>query len=134
VNAKYALDLLRDAGAAVPAHDLRIGARSQALLSIEAPDQWLLGEYVLRAPEPVGVPAPDVVVHREVVLALLGDRAVVDALVGVVARIGCRVGEAAEGDVHLARREHGAVDEVGLARAQPLAERMEELVRRLEAD
>ena len=122
VQAEDALDFAGDADAAIPAHDLGVGARAQPLSPIEAADERVLREHVLRAPEPIRVPAPDVVAHRQVVLALLADRAVVDALVGVIARVGRAGGEAPERQVHLARREHRAVDEVGVLRAQPRAE------------
>src|SRR5205823_12990654 len=108
---EHALELLGDAGAAVPAHDLRVGARAQTPAAIEPADERVLRKYVFRAPEPIGVPAPDVVVDGEIVLALLADRAVVDVLVRVIARIGRTRREAAEREVHLARREHRAVDE-----------------------
>src|SRR5215470_2320266 len=101
MQADHALEFLRDADTAVPAHDLRVRARAEPLASVETAYERVLREQILRAPEPVGVPAPDVVVHREVVLALLGDRAVVDVLVGVIAGVWRRIGEAAERDVHL---------------------------------
>src|SRR5438067_4156756 len=87
MQAEDALDFAGDADAAIPAHDLGVGARAEAASAIEAADERVLREHVLRAPEPVRVPAPDVVAHRQVVLALLADRAVVDARVGVIARV-----------------------------------------------
>src|SRR5205085_10675531 len=78
VQAEHALDFPRNANAAVPAHDLRVRARAEALASIDSPHDRVLREHVLRAPEPVGVPAPDVIAHRQVIVALLADRAVVD--------------------------------------------------------
>ena len=122
MQAEDALDFAGDADAAIPAHDLGVGARAQPLSPIEAADERVLREHVLRAPEPVGVPAPDVVAHRQVVLALFADRAVVDALVGVIAGVRRGGGEAPERQVHLARREYCAVDEVGVLRAQARAE------------
>jgi hypothetical protein len=59
-------------------------------------------------------------VHRQVILALLGDRAVVDVLVAVIARIGRGVAAAPERDVQPVRRKNGAVDEVGIASVQVL--------------
>src|SRR5256885_9118440 len=101
VQAEDALDFARDADAAIPAHDLGVGARAQPLSPIEAADERVLREHVLRAPEPVRVPAPDVVAHRQGVLALLADRAVVDALVGGIARVRPAGGEAPDAKVHL---------------------------------
>src|SRR5687768_16328680 len=65
MQAEHALELLRHADAAVPAHDLRIGFRAQSGAPINAPHQWILSKYILRAPEPVGVPAPQVVVDLD---------------------------------------------------------------------
>src|SRR5690606_30992607 len=73
MQADEALHLLREAEAAVPAHDLRVGARAEPLLAVKPADERMLGEDVLRAPEPVGVPAPQVVVGGEVVLLALRD-------------------------------------------------------------
>jgi hypothetical protein len=77
----------------------------------------VLHEEYARAPEPVGVPAPDVIECGEVVLLPLADRAVVDVHEGVVARVGRLVGEFADDQIHLVRREHDAVDEIDRARA-----------------
>src|SRR6185503_1076413 len=99
VQAEQPLDFLRRADAAVPAHDPGVGLRAEPRFPIdELPQKRVLREHVLRAPEPVGVPAPQIVLHREVVLPLLGDRAVVDALVRVVARVRRGLAEAAERD------------------------------------
>src|SRR2546421_10085504 len=62
MKADHALELLRDARAAIPAHDLGVGARAQASATIDAAHEGILSEDVLRAPEPAGVPAPDVAV------------------------------------------------------------------------
>src|SRR5690606_134001 len=126
VQAEQALNLLRHAGPAVPAHDFRIGARAEPRLAAdEPPDERVLREDVLGAPEPVGVPAPQVILDGEVVLALLADGPVVDVLERVVARIGCGFREMTQGDVHLPGPEHRAVDEVDGARVQLALERLE---------
>src|SRR5512144_219250 len=66
---------------AVPAHDPLVRDRIEPRASERAPHQGVLRADVLRAPEPVGVPAPEVVARGEPVLGALADRAVVDALV-----------------------------------------------------
>ena len=68
-----------------------------------------------RAPEPVGVPAPDVVLDGQHVLGALVDGAVEDLLPGVVAgtRAAGVVGEPAQREVLVVAGEHGAVDEIG---------------------
>lgn len=65
-----------------------------------------------RAPEPVGVPAPQVVADGQPVAAAVPDRLVVDAHAGVVGGVGRAVGEAADREVHLARAEEDPVHEV----------------------
>src|SRR5215510_15662093 len=91
---------------AVPAHDLLIRDRVQAVAAVHPPQQRMLRTDVLRAPEPVGVPAPQVVANLEEIAPALADRAVVDALVGIVARVGRGLDEAPAAEIELARREH----------------------------
>src|SRR5262249_12830220 len=45
--------------AAVPPHDALVMTRPQAFAAVEAAQDRVLRADVLRAPEPVGVPAPD---------------------------------------------------------------------------
>ncbi len=72
----------------------------------------MLGAEVLRTPEPVGIPAPQVAEGAEIVLLALADREVVDVVEGVVAGRPRLVAEAADADDLLARTEHDAVDEI----------------------
>src|SRR5204863_1485713 len=92
------LDPAPRADAAVPANDFCVGARSQALFPVDSSYQGMLRENVLRAPEPVGVPAPQIVVHREVVLAFSAYGLVVNLLVRVIAGVGRGIGEASQRD------------------------------------
>src|SRR5207253_7924235 len=78
----------------------------------------MLRENVLRAPEPVGVPAPQVVVDREVVLAFSAYGLVVNVFVRVIAGVGRGIGEASQCDEKLPGIENGAVYEVGFPRFQ----------------
>src|SRR5207344_3084853 len=45
--------------AAGPSHDALIGPRAETAAPVEPAQQWILRTDVFRAPEPVGVPAPD---------------------------------------------------------------------------
>src|SRR5690625_7502844 len=65
-----------------------------------------------RAPEPVGVPAPQVVVDAERVGRLVLDRAVVDLLTRVVAGVRRVVAEGRDGEVHLVRGEDDPVERI----------------------
>ena len=100
------------------------------MLAAEQPAHpGLLRADVLRAPEPVGVPAPQVVAGRQPVGAALVQRAVVDALEGVVARRRCLVDEARDVQHQVAGAEHDPVDEVRrrvAGRVASLRERGEE--------
>src|SRR5947209_9386001 len=91
----------------------------------------MLRENVLRAPEPVGVPAPQVVVYREVVLALSAYGLVVDVFVRVIAGVGRGIGEGSQGDEKLPGIENGAVYEVGFPRFQSSLQLAEKRVRRI---
>ena len=64
------------------------------------------------APEPVGIPAPQVVADGQEVLLVPPDRLVVDLLAGVVAAPWRDVAESPDGEVQLVGRERGAVDEI----------------------
>src|SRR5208282_2071407 len=97
------------APAAVPAHDLLIGDRVQPLAVVEPSQQRMLRAEVLRAPEPVGVPAPQIIVHAQAVAAAFADRTVVNLLEGVITGV---VGAGDEGtarQVELTRCEHDAI-------------------------
>ena len=138
--AAYARSLGRELRAAVPGDDLPVDVTAQLVLRPEAPDERLLRAEGTRAPEPVGVPAPDVVVDGEQVFPLARDRAVVDVHAGVVAR-GHRAAvghHLAEREVLLGCREHRAVEEVhGYAipflRLHDLGDGIGHLLRRVEA-
>ncbi len=76
----------------------------------------VLGPEGARAPEPVGVPAPQVVLDGEQVALAVLQRAVEDLLTGVVAGVGradrALVGPPGQGQVQLAGLERGAVETV----------------------
>jgi hypothetical protein len=57
-------------------------------------------------------------VYGKVILTLLGDRAVIDVLVGVIAGVRRRIAEPAERDEKPLRRKNRAVYEIGSALAQ----------------
>ena len=117
----------RQADPIVPAHDLLIGNRVQPAPPEQQPHRQVLYENVFRAPEPVGIPAPDVVTHTEEVLLALADRAKVHLEPGVIAGVGGVVDAAAERQVHLVCAENRAVDKIGVTPAG-LADRGEILV------
>ncbi len=89
--------------------DLPVDVRAEPALGPQPPHQRLLGAERARAPEPVGVPPPQVVAHGEQVALALLQRAVEDLLTRVVAGAGAgavgvlveRVGPPAEGQVRL---------------------------------
>src|SRR4051812_35363008 len=74
MKSEHALELSRQADARIPSHDLRVRARAEPLPSVDTANERVLRKNVLRAPEPVGVPAPDVIVDRQPVFGLLRDR------------------------------------------------------------
>ncbi len=81
-------------------------------------DQRSLHAEASRAPEPVGVPPPQVVADGKEILLVPPDRLVVDLLPGVIAAPGRDVAERPDGQVQLARRERDPVDEVRAVTAQ----------------
>jgi hypothetical protein len=119
---------IRDLPARGGAHPARVGARIQPLRPEQPAHQRVVGAEVARAPEPVGVPAPQVVRRGQVVVAARPQGLPVDVLVAVVAAPGRVADEAADAEHLLAAREHHAVDEIGRAGAGVL-QGIEELVR-----
>ena len=108
-------------GQAVPAVEgdqPAVGVRAAVPARPGAADHRVLHPERPRAPEPVGVPAPQVVADGEEVLLRAADRLVVDALPGVVAEPRRHVAERADGQVHLVEAERGAVHEVRPVPAQ----------------
>ncbi len=108
---------LRELQACVPSHHARVGARVQPLPAEQAPHPGMLRPEVLGAPEPIGVPAPQVVGRAQVVDFGIEQRAVVDALAGVVAGGRRVIDEAAAVEHQRARRERHCIDKVGVALA-----------------
>ena len=104
-----------DVVAVLEGDDLPVDVAAQLALRPEPADHRLLRTERPRAPEPVGVPPPQVVVDgQDVPLALL-QRPVEDLLSGVVARMRLSHNEvrpAAERQVDLVVGEHDAVEEV----------------------
>ena len=129
-------------GQAVPAvegHQPAVGVRAAVPARPGAADHRVLHPERPRAPEPVGIPAPEVVADREEVLLRAADRLVVDALPGVVAEPRRHVAERADGQVHLVEAERGAVHEVRPVPAQAavpgdLRDRLHARVRVVEAE
>src|SRR5207302_11190844 len=102
----------RQAPAAVPAHHLLVEDRVEPLAAVEPAQQRMLRADVFRAPEPVGVPAPEIIADGQIVARAFADRAVVDPFVGVVTGIRRAVDEGPPGEIELAGREDHAVEEV----------------------
>ena len=100
------------ANAAVPAHDALIRDRVEPLPSQKTAHERVLRADVLRAPEPVGVPAPQVIAGAQKVGRALADRPVIEVQVRVIAGVRGGVGKAAEREVELVRRERGAVQKI----------------------
>ena len=98
--------------AAVEGDEPVVDVRAAPASGPDASHPRVLGAERRRAPEPVGVPAPQVVVHGEAVRLPPLDRAVEHVLAGVVGGGPGLVGEAGEGQVHLAGRERGGVEAV----------------------
>src|SRR6185437_1639985 len=73
--------------------ELPVDVRTPVLARPETADRLVFQAERARAPEPVGVPAPDVVLDREEVLAVPLQRLVVDLLAGVVAGPGRLIAE-----------------------------------------
>ena len=104
---------------AVEGHDAAVDVRPAVAARPEPADHRVLHAQRARAPEPVGVPAPQVVADGQVVDGPLLLGAVEDLLAGVVARGDAgrqRVDELPGGQVLLPRVEDGAVEEVDLPR------------------
>ena len=101
--------------AAVPAHHALIEARAQPFAPQHSSQQRVLRAEILRAPEPVRVPPPQIVAGGEVVLLPVAQRAVVDVLERVVAGVGRLRDEAGGAEHEVVGREGHAVHEVGVA-------------------
>ena len=118
---------------------LAVDVRATVLARPEAADHLVLQAERAGAPEPVGVPAPDVVLDREEVLAARPQRQVVDLLAGVVAEPGGLVAERADREVQLSVAERDPVEEVGLvpvvaAVARDLGDRVHAALRVVEGE
>src|SRR5699024_9508129 len=115
-------DLVAEVVAVVEPDDLPVRRRPEQLLRPEAPDARVLHTERPRAPEPVGVPAPEVVADREPVAldgpggAAVLEGAVVDRLlVGHAAVVGDGaglVGAPPQAEVRLVCGEDDAVQEI----------------------
>ena len=103
---------LHHAPSRVPAHEPLVRSRAKPPASEQAPKQRILRTDVLRAPEPIGVPAPNEIVRRQVIELALLERTIINPLVRVIARVRRRVGEAADVHIELVRPEYDAVDEI----------------------
>ena len=103
--------------AAVQGDQLPVHVRAPVAPRPQPPDHWLLHSEWPRAPEPVGVPAPQVVADGEEVFLVPPDRLVVDLLAGVIAAPRGHVAVRADGEVKLVGRERGPVQEIGLVAA-----------------
>ena len=103
--------------AAVQGDQLPVHVGAPVAARPQPSDQGFLHSEGPRAPEPVGVPAPQVVADGEEVLLVPPDRLVVDLLAGVVAAPRGHVAERADGEVELVGRERGPVEEIRLVAA-----------------
>src|ERR1700722_11432190 len=97
---------------AVEGDELTVHVRAAVAAGPGPADERPLHSERPRAPEPVGVPAPQVVPDGQEVLAGAAHGLVVDLRTGVVTKPGCLRAEGADGQVQLVQAEHGAVDEV----------------------
>ena len=75
-----------------------------------------------RAPEPIGVPPPDVVERREVVALALAYRSIIDVFEGVIAGVRGFVDKSADVEIEFAGAEYDAVDEVHVRAPAPRRE------------
>src|ERR1039457_3508438 len=87
---------------------------------------------VLGTPEPIGIPAPDVVFGGKPIVLLAGNGPVVDIHVGVIAHLWRPVGKYRLRDVHLVRAEDSGVQIVDGGLVTDAGEVGEETVRRRE--
>jgi hypothetical protein len=94
--------------------ELAVDVRAPVLARPEPADRLVLQAEGTRTPEPVGVPAPDVVLDREEILAAALQRLVVDLLAGVVTDPGRLVAERANAQVQLSGAESHPVKEICL--------------------
>src|SRR5208283_3987509 len=78
----------------------------------QGPDEGLLHAERPRAPEPVGIPSPQVVADGEEVLRRAAYRGVVDVPAGVVAPPGRDIAEGPDGQVELTGAERDAIEEI----------------------
>ena len=128
-----ALEAVADVVPPFEAHELPVRAAASVASRPEATDQRLLRTERGRAPEPVRVPAPQVVVDGQAIVGravVVLDRAVEDLLAGVVAdRSGCR-GLHAHAEVALVGAEDDPVEVVD---GNPIeAARLDDAVHRLD--
>ena len=98
--------------AAIQGDQLAVDIRAPVTTRPHPPDQRFLYSEGSRAPEPVGVPAPQVVADGQEVLLVPPDRFVVDLLPGVVAAPRRHGAERPDGEVKIVGPERGAVDEI----------------------
>ena len=83
------------------------------MLAAEQPaHERLLRKHILRAPEPIGVPAPQKIAYGEEIVRALANRTVVDPLERVVAGVRGRVDEPGEGQVELVTRKHDPIEKI----------------------
>ena len=104
-----------EADTRIPAHDFLVGDRIQMAPPHEQAHWQVLHEKMLRTPEPVGIPAPDVIAHLEEILASLTNRTVINLQPTVIVCIRRFIAKPALRQVHLVTAEDGTVDELGVA-------------------
>src|SRR5699024_9393350 len=109
------LDAVGEVVFAVPADDLPVEAGAQQVAGPHAADRRVLATEGAASPEPVHVPAPQVVANAQPVAEYafgVLNRAVVDPVAGVIAGRARFVGLPSEHEVALLQAEHGAVEVV----------------------
>src|ERR1019366_5447029 len=87
-----------------------------------------LNPKVLRAPEPVRIPTPDVAFGGQPIVCLSLDRPVIDLHISVIAHLWRAVGKDRLRDVHLIAAEYGGVHKIGPPPGTGLAKMSKETV------
>jgi hypothetical protein len=115
---------LPQSNARFPVDRFFVERRVQVLAPQQPADERILRVQQSRAPEPIGVPPPDVVERREVVALALAYRSIMDVFEGVILIAGVRgfVDKSADVEVEFAGAEYDAVDEVHVRAPAPRRE------------
>ena len=110
---------LPQSNARFPVDGFFVEGRVQVLAPQQPADDRILRVQQSRAPEPVGIPPPDVVERREVVALALAYRSIIDVFKGVIADVRGFVDKSADVEVEFAGAEYDAVDEIHVRAPAP---------------